>query len=181
MLKEGKEEQRFIALLVEDEEDLTARLNAKVIGKGVLRSSALERDAYLKMCFFQYMIANTDWAIPNRHNLEMLSVPGVERVVAIPYDFDYAGFSGTSYAVPYSSLPIDDVNERYFMGRNVTEAEAVEMSRFFLDKKEEIKQRCSDFGNLEEKELARLHRSLDQFFDILENDKKVRRTFVTEE
>ena len=86
---------RFLHFLVEDEEELEARLDAKVLDRGVIRPSTLERDPYVKMCFFQYMIANVDWSVSNKHNIEMVSVPGFDKVLALPYDFDYAGFTGT--------------------------------------------------------------------------------------
>ncbi len=35
--------------------------------------------------FFQYMIGNTDWSIPNQHNVKMLQGAST-RPIAIPYD-----------------------------------------------------------------------------------------------
>lgn len=177
-LKDDQERSAFPALFVEDEEDFSARLGARVIDTGVIRPSSLDRDAYLKMCFFQYMIANTDWSVPNRHNLETLAVPGFDRLVPVPYDFDYAGFTGTNYAVPYHSLPIENVNQRFFLGYKVTEAEALETAKFFLDRKEELLGRCATFGLLDEREVFSARKYLSTFFDLLENEKKVVRVFA---
>lgn len=177
-LEEGEEEPSFPVLLVEDEEELAARLNAKVIEQGVVRISALERDSYLKMCFFQYMIANVDWSVANKHNVEMLALPGFERILVAPYDFDYAGFVGNYYAVPAPSLPIDDVHQRFFLGHEITEEEALNTAKFFLSKKEEILRQCATFELMDEKAAASLQRFLIKFFDLLEDDKKVIRTFA---
>ncbi len=179
-LENGEPGRFFHAFLVEDEEELSARLDAKVIEQGVVRSSVLDRDSYLKMCFFQYMIANVDWSVANKHNLELLAVPGFERMVVIPYDFDYAGFVGNYYAVPAPSLPIEDVNERYFLGHKVTEEEAISTARFFLSKKEEIIQQCLAAELLDEKRVAAACRYLTKFFDLLEDEKAVVRTFVND-
>ncbi|MCB0578005.1 MAG: hypothetical protein KDD10_01675 [Phaeodactylibacter sp.] len=177
-LKDEKERSAFPALFVEDEEACAARLGARVIQDGVIRPSSLEREAYLKMCFFQYMIANTDWSVPNRHNLETLAIPGSDRLVPVPYDFDYAGFTGTNYAVPYHALPIENVNQRFFLGNKVTEAEALETAKFFLDRKEELLRRCATFWLLDEREAVSAQKYLNTFFDLLENEKKVVRTFA---
>lgn len=168
----------FHAFLVEDEEELVARLDARVVDRGVVRAGAFERDAYLKMCFFQYMIANVDWSVANRHNLEVLAVPGFERMIPVPYDFDYAGFTGTYYAVPAPSLPIDDVNQRYFLGYKVTKEEALSTAKFFLSKKEEIVHQCAVFDLMEEKGTASAQRYIGKFFDLLEDEKKVIQTFA---
>lgn len=176
--QEDTQRHTFYALLVEDEENLAARLDAKVVRQGVLRSSALERDSYLKMCFFQYMIANVDWSVANKHNLEVLAVPGFDRMIIVPYDFDYAGFIGSHYAVPAPSLPIKDVNQRYFLGYDVTEEEALSTARFFLSRKEEILSMCASFELMEEKERVSMQRYLSKFFDLLEDEKKVIRTFA---
>ncbi len=176
----GKQKHSFMAFLVEDEEELTARLDARVLESGVIRASGLDRDSYLKMCFFQYMIANVDWSVGNRHNLEFLQVPGYERIVVIPYDFDYAGFTGTGYAVPAPSLPIQSVDQRYFLGKEVTKEEAMECAKFFLARKDEILQRCASFGLMEERDVNSAQKVLEKFFDLLEDEKKVVRTFANE-
>ena len=54
----------------------------------------MDRELFLKMEFFQYMIANTDWSLSNKHNLELVKVPARDKVIALPYDFDYSGFVG---------------------------------------------------------------------------------------
>ena len=90
MWKDGELDVELDGFIIEDEEQFAARKNAKIIESGNIRSASLDRSHYLKMVFFQYMIANTDWSIPNKHNVEIVALPGYIRTVAIPYDFDYA-------------------------------------------------------------------------------------------
>ena len=168
----------FYALLIEDEDEFAARINGRVLGQGIVRVSSLNRDAYLKMCFFQYMISNVDWSVSNKHNLEIVQSPGFERAVPVPYDFDYAGFTGTHYAVPAPTLPIKNVNERYFLGFYVTETEALQTAAFFRALKEDILQRCANFSLLDDRAHNSIERNLSKFFDVLEDEKKIRREFV---
>jgi hypothetical protein len=167
------------ALLVEHNEEFEGRLNGKLIDRGVLTSGGLDRDAYLKMVFFQYMIANTDWAIPNRHNLHTISLPGYSKVVATPYDFDYSGFVDTRYSVPADVLPIKSVTERYFQGVSVTEEEALETARFFLSRKEALMDVCVNFPGLGKQGRKYTTEMLLEFFKVMENEKRVSRDFVT--
>ena len=174
-----KQEQSFTAFLVKDEEEFAARLNGKILKRSNIRPIILEREPYLKMCFFQYMIANTDWSVSNSHNLEIVAVPGYTKIIAVPYDFDYAGFTDTYYAVPSPTLPINNVHQRYFLGSRVTKEEALATAAFFLSKKEEVFRQCETFGHLDEKEIDTLKKYLERFFELLENEKKVTRNFVT--
>jgi len=51
---------------------------------------------------FQYMTGNTDWAVPNYHNIKTDGTKERHHLptISVPYDFDYAGFVDAPYAVP---------------------------------------------------------------------------------
>ena len=178
-LQKGKEKYAFYAFLVEEEKEFATRVNGKRIEKKRINTIDLERDAYVKMCFFQYMIANTDWSAPNGHNLEILQLPGQEKLVAIPYDFDYAGFVDTDYAIPRSSVPIEKVTQRFFLGKYVSEEEALECAEFFLSKEEQILQVCKEFDLLRDKSSEFIQEFLADFFEKLKDEEEVLQTFVT--
>ena len=175
----NKEKYSFYAFLVEEEKEFAARVNGKRVKQEKINTIDLERDSYVKMCFFQYMIANTDWSAPNGHNLELLKLPGKEKMVPIPYDFDYAGFVDTDYAIPRSSVPIENVTQRFFLGKYVTEEEALECARFYLSKKEQLLQICRSFDLLRDKSHDQIQEFLSGFFDTLADEEAVRQTFVT--
>lgn len=177
-LQEGDERFFAYAFLVEHEDELIARLGGQIIDKGIMRAHALERDSYVKMCFFQYMIANTDWAVNNRHNLRFVKLPEKKRLTVIPYDFDYAGFTGTDYAVPHSSLPIKSVEQRHFMGFQITKEEALATAALFLERKEGIMKLCDEFDLLDERNKKAAQKYLAGFFELLEDEKKMVRAFV---
>ena len=42
---------------------------------------SLDKDTYQRMAVFQYMIGNTGSFIPNKHNIEMIKVPNVTKVI----------------------------------------------------------------------------------------------------
>ncbi|MEM9824542.1 MAG: hypothetical protein AAF985_25875 [Bacteroidota bacterium] len=116
--KDGKVKELH-GFLIEEEKEFCARLTAKIPDKGRISSRLIDRDAYTKMCFFQYMILNTDWQMMNRHNLEFIQLEGQQKFMPIPYDFDYSGMVGTSYAVPDPSRGIKSVKDQIFLGKKI--------------------------------------------------------------
>ncbi|MBK8702833.1 MAG: hypothetical protein IPN33_03950 [Saprospiraceae bacterium] len=146
-----KEKFVFYAMLIEDDSEFSTRLHAKKIITETVKTHTLDRESYLKMTFFQYMISNVDWAIHNKHNVSMFFIPGFQKPVSVAYDFDYSGFVSTNYAVPHESVPITSVTQRYFMGQFVTVDEAMKTAAFFQSKKEDILRTCASYSMLDEK------------------------------
>ncbi|MEE9372203.1 MAG: hypothetical protein V3V00_04045 [Saprospiraceae bacterium] len=126
MFEDGKMKEKLNAFIVEDEETYANRKNARIIETGKINYAALPRYEYFRLCFFQYMIANCDWSIANKHNIELVKLPDAKQLVSVPYDFDYAGLVNNSYAVPPEHFSITSVTERYFMIRTQMTKEEVD-------------------------------------------------------
>ena len=172
----GRKES-FDAFLIEHEDDFEARLNGKVLVKGKIRPESLYKEEYLRMCFFQYMILNTDWSIWSKHNVEFIKCPDVPLIIPVPYDFDYAGFVGANYAQPHETIPIDHVTVPYFLGKDISEEEALETAAYFLSKKDELYSivQSFEFQNERSKKVAIGY--MDKFYKVLSSEKKIVRTF----
>jgi hypothetical protein len=179
-MQEGKLKYTLNALIIEDEGEIADRINAKVIETGRVMTPSLDKESYSRMTFFQYLIGNTDWSIPNKHNIEMIKVPNLPKIVPIAYDFDYAALVNAPYAVPHESLPIKTIQERYFMGHGITEPEAISTAKYFIDKKEAIFKVVDDCEGLEPKAKSNIKKFLDGAYSDFENEKIVKRTFTRE-
>ncbi len=176
---QGEEKKyKFHGFLIEDEDEYARRKNAVVIDQGKINASRLQRSSFLKMIFFQYMISNTDWAVPNRHNLELVKLPEIDKVVALPYDFDYAGFVGHQYAVPHESLPIKDVNERFFFNYKIRQHEFYEMVRFYQSIEEEVYRICDAATYMKPKTIKENKAYLRNFFNLLKHPKSLQRDIL---
>jgi hypothetical protein len=114
------------------------------------------------------MISNTDFSISTKHNIEMVKIADQPKILALPYDFDYAGFVGQSYAVPHESLPIRSVHDRYFFKYPVTEAEADFAIDFFMQKKDEIMKLCQAATYMDADAIEKNTKYLMEFFNELE-------------
>ena len=174
-----KEKFKWTCFVIEDEEEYVRRQEARLLEKGKLSASRLEREPFLKMIFFQYMIANTDWSIKNKHNIELVKLPKLEKIVAVPYDFDYAGFVGTDYSVPADVLPIENVHERYFFSSNkISEEEFDRMVKYFLSIEQDIYKICDQATYMNAKTIEANKKYLKDFFELLRKPEKLKKDFV---
>lgn len=174
--RDGKVFTRY-AFVIENAESLADRMGGRVYNPKLLNAGVLDEDQLALFTMFQYMISNTDWAIKNLHNMEAVTDPVKKAVLVIPYDFDYAGFVGTHYAVVHESLPIKDVKERYNKGICISEDIAEKHRQLFLSKKEEILQACREFKYFNKGAKKETEAYLGEFFMAIESEKNAKRIF----
>lgn len=174
----GKAKDRpMAAFLVEPEAELAQRLNAVTIERTKCVVTTLQREPFLTMAAFQYMIGNTDWYVYNVHNLALLKVPEYPRMVPVPYDFDYAGIVDANYAIPFHTLPISDVKERLYTGEPCTEEEAAVIREHFLARQEAIMTYFESFPFLRKNDHRFVLHYLEGFFKMIEDPKKAASVF----
>lgn len=174
--------ESFTSTVVEDEDAYALRTNARIVEtKAKLNSTVLERKPFLLMYFFQYMIANTDWSVGNRHNVLIAKLPQYDKIVAMPYDFDYSGFVGQSYAVPDESLPIKSVNQRYFMPYVISPEEFDYAVKYYQDKKQAILDKCDRATYLKPSSIEDNKKFILEFYKELDNPGKLIKYIKTKE
>ena len=120
---------------------------------------------------FQYMIGNTDWAIPVPHNFKLVkpSVP-TSSILAIPYDFDYSGMVNTGYAIPAEELGIETVRTRVYRGFCLPSQDHYQrIFKVFLENKQAMFSLVEDFELLDKKSRPEMLEYLEEFYKILEN------------
>ena len=127
------------------------------------------------------MIGNTDWAVPNNHNIKLM-VPLTDtnaRPYPIAYDFDYCGLVDAPYAVPADGLDIQNVRERYYRGyaRSIDELRPV--VSIFKEKQEAIMQYINNFYLLKPGTRKSMSVYLERFYDVLKDDSSVRFAFIS--
>jgi hypothetical protein len=179
--KESSGKEKFFtsyAFVIQNADELAARFGGRVHEPKILKEEVLNREQLAIFSFFQYMIANTDWALPNRHNVEVFTDPETNSVIPVAYDFDYSGFVNAEYATPHHSVPITRVTDRH--NKSICmDKELCEKTRMhFLEKKEAILTTCREFHLLDTRARAKSINFLEDFFKILEDTKDTERIFV---
>ena len=174
MYEDGDMKEMLNAFLVEEEENYAFRRNAKVLESGKINYAALPRDDYFRLAFFQYMIANCDWSIANKHNIELIKLSDAKNLVSVPYDFDYAGLVNNGYAVPPEQFPITSVTQRYFMIRaQMTKEEVDTVVDFYEGMKPQFMEIIANQEYMDEKTKKNVTSFIESFYKYIKNRGKV--------
>jgi hypothetical protein len=166
------------AFLIENEDMMAARNGAKVNKKQVMHPDQGDRYKTNMVCLFQFMIGNTDFSIGQQHNIRLMSGSPLELNTPVPYDFDWSGLINAPYAKPNPMLQLGSVRERLFRGYCRSEEEFEKSFEAFRAQKETILTMYKDLPLLDEKTRNRGLEYLNEFFEIIDNPKKVKREFI---
>ena len=131
-----------------------------------------------RMAVFQFMVGNTDWGVPTLHNIKMIAKTPNSRPVPIPYDFDWASLVNAPYAVPNANLDILSIHERLYRGYERTPEELEFVFKEFRMKKDRFYSLYQDTDLLTEKEKKRVIAYFDEFYQIINDPKLVKRFFI---
>ncbi len=136
-----------------------------------------------RVAIFNYMIGNTDWSVPNLHNVRVFTVPGSANPslgLVIPYDFDYSGLVNAHYAVPAEGLKITSVRDRIYLGLCREPEEFARAIRQFADKKEEFYKVIREFQYLDDKTKKGILKYIDEFYSGFDNKNTIVSEFERE-
>jgi hypothetical protein len=168
------------SFLIEDDGDLARRNGLKKKEHGAILTEATQRQTMTRVALFQYMIGNTDWAVPNNHNIKLLfprdSLAAAPHV--IPYDFDYCGLVDASYAVPNEVIGTEKVTERVYRGFARTMEELQQSLELFREKKNAIFSTIRGFPLLSDRTRKNMENYLTDFFSIIEKKSEVQSIFI---
>lgn len=103
-------------ILLEDHNKMAKRNNSINHKRLQLAPESINKEMFLTMAVFQYLIGNTDWSIQFLHNIKLLVNTKGTTLVPVPYDFDMSGIVNTPYAVPAAGLQLGTVRDRRYRG-----------------------------------------------------------------
>lgn len=170
------------AFLIEPEELMAKRLNARVVKLNELSMKTVNSTLMDELAMFQYMIGNGDYSITGRHNVKILannSTSGPYGFIPVPYDFDYTGLVNTHYAIPNESLGTKTVRERYYMGpcrSGPVHRHAIQ--KLILDQ-DEIVELITNFEYMEEEEKMNMIAYIAGFFVEAEQESFIRKRIAS--
>jgi hypothetical protein len=167
------------AYLIENIDQVAKRLNAIPVETESIRDQLTELTTLSYVNMFQYLIGNTDWSVPARHNTSMIKStdPNLPKPYVIPYDFDYAGIVNTMYAVPDERLGIPSVRERVYRGVCVEEKYVRDAAKKFIESKAEIYELYNK-SLLDKNNLRSTIEYLDEFYEIVESEGSLKRNII---
>ncbi len=130
------------------------------------------------MDMFQYMIGNTDYSVYDLHNIIAISdSAGRFPPIPVPYDFDWSGLISAEYAVPHPIINTDHVSERVYRGFKKEEFVVYHTIELFKSRKNDIYKVFESSDILSDNKQKQVVKYLDEFYEILYNDKKIKTEF----
>jgi hypothetical protein len=132
----------------------------------------IEPEIIDKIAIFNYMIGNTDWAVPLQHNIQLYTNPLEDTrkyLTAVAYDFDYNGIVNSSYAIPVEELNISSFRNRVFQGLCRTDDEWLKTLEIFRDKEDEFREIIISSPLLNRDSKKYMLSFLDDFYVMLKN------------
>jgi hypothetical protein len=169
----NKPENAFTAFgfLIENEEAMAARNHAVVTPLTNVTQKQMEPNDMARVAVFNFMIGNTDWAVPLQHNVKVLKTldKPSEKGIPVAYDFDFAGMVNTVYSAPAEQLPIKTVTERYYLGMCYSEDELKPIIDEFMGLKDQFLEIIQDFEYLSQGDKKQVENYINSFYKMYRN------------
>jgi len=169
-----KKEQTYdlLTFLVEDNSNVAKRSQGKIMEVKGLNPAAFEEKQALRNDYFQFMIGNADWSAVYQHNTNVLYAD--KKYITLSYDFDMSGFVNAPYAHENPpNLGTGDPRVRVYRGFCKSPEAMEEIRQEYLGKQDTlltiINNETSNFTEFEMKDMLGY---IQQFFDILKDDKQ---------
>lgn len=168
------------AFLIEDLDDLAKRNQSLPYKQTVTHTEQTDRQQTTLVALFEYMIGNTDWAVPLNRNIKLMRAAKDSLALpwVIPYDFDYCGLVDASYAVPPPELPITSVRQRIYRGFLRTEEELQRVFQQFNNQHAAIEATIHNFQGLNAGNKREMIRYINTFYKIINDPKLAREAFI---
>jgi hypothetical protein len=168
------------AFLVEDVKDLAKRNHSKLIKNEKIPTRSTDRNQMILASVFEYMIGNTDWSVPENHNIRLIKPKGDSTAVPymVPYDFDFSGLVNTDYAVPDERMGLKTVRDRLYRGAPVTRNELAPVLDYFNQMKAAIYATINSFNLLTDASKKEMTDYLDEFYMIINSPGNVKSEFA---
>lgn len=168
------------SFLIEDDADMARRNGCKKKEHQPYQTESTNRALMTKVAVFEYMIGNTDWSVPNLHNIKLIFDKKDDGALpfAVPYDFDYCGLVDASYAIPNEIIGTEKITERVYRGFPRTMEELELVLNLFREKKEAIYSLIDQFTLIADKNRKIMTSYLDDFYKTINNRNQVQTIFI---
>lgn len=167
---------RNYAFFTEHFESVASRSGAVKLPRHNFDHERLDGQASNELALFEFMIGNTDWSIVRERNIVILQRPD-DVQIPLPYDFDMSGLVNAKYAGPAPTLPIDTVQDRYFLGYCHPDTDWDLLFKLYLGKQEKLLSMTGEIQGLDRNSRRFISRFLREFFTIIgtpdERDEKI--------
>ncbi|UCG26742.1 MAG: hypothetical protein JSV24_07105, partial [Bacteroidales bacterium] len=155
------------SFLVETPEEMAERNDAKDKDVVNIREEEVNQFYFTQLALFQYMVINNDWSVPLMKNIKLVSPGDANRMIPVPFDFDFSGFVNAPYR--FTEEPEDDVySDRRYKGPPNSKPEMDKHFEYFKSKRREIYDLVGDFEPLARKNKTIANKMLNDFYKVVD-------------
>jgi len=174
----NKSSDPYYGILLEEEEQMAKRNLSRSLEKIGLRPEETQKEDFLKMAVFEYMIGNTDWSVQFQQNIKLITVDSTSLPTTIPYDFDHAGIVRAPYARPAEELQLSSTLQRRYRGYCIPEMnQFTAIFETFNELKDEFYALYDGNPLLSSNYQKQTLKFLDRFYETINDPKKARKEF----
>ena len=174
--KTGKKEKNW-GFLIEDKNQVEDRLGAELCDCRGTTELDLDIATEEMMTVFQYMIGNEDWDLAQTKNLKMFQTS--EKIIPVPYDFDFAGMVNAPYARASKTYGLLTVQQRAYFGTSQFNENLEDTKNYFEVKKDALYNIVKNFKPLSNQTRLEVIGYFDEFYaniDSIKKTEKIKRT-----
>jgi hypothetical protein len=166
------------SFFIEHEDQLAERNNA-VQRDSLLNPFMLDRENFMKMSVFEYIIGNRDWFISSRRNVIILRpLDKTKALHVVPYDFDFAGLIDASYTKPRDVPETFLSKRRVYKGLCYTEDEFKRTFDFYKKLKPEFEALINNQEIISKATRKENLRYLEEFYQTIDNKALFKKEFL---
>lgn len=153
-------------LLVEHEEQVAVRLKGRIESLFEVPNDSLYMDQAALTVMFEFMIGNTDWGIAEGRNLYMLKPKGDDKILLIPYDFDFSGLVSAPYATPRTDTGLKKVQDRRLIAGGIPKENLQKACEIIQAAHDDLVALCNS-PYLPKNTAKSLERYVEEYFEIM--------------
>lgn len=155
-------------ILLEDTDEMAARLGGEESDLLNISKDSLSAKDETTMALFEYMIANMDWDTKMVRNVKLVAQAGNDKMIPVPYDFDFSGFVNASYAIPRGDIGQLTIRDRVYLGNATDQPTMRNTVAHFIGKKAVLIKKIKDFKLLTAETRLNAIAYLEVFYNAIE-------------
>jgi hypothetical protein len=170
--KSGNKTRRW-GFLIEPIDELAKRLNGEEVELMGQDASQFNTTDEQISSTFQYMIGNEDWSLDMNKNVKLIRTFGSEKLIPIPYDFDFSGLVNAPYAIPKSDFQLKSIRDRKFMGHIPSDNSLNPTFSYYRSNKKELIRKIYKFSYLSEASKVDIVDYIKSFYELISTENTV--------
>jgi hypothetical protein len=181
---DNKADERY-GFVLEHKNELEDRTNMKEPGLERASYDDLNAHQAAVTALFEYLIGNTDFSMIAGpageaccHNGLLLREVEDSDIFFVPYDFDMGGIVDAPYAEPNPRFGLRSVTERLYRGHCRFNPDMEAARAVYLENQPAVMKLIEEQPGLDNRNRKRVQRFLENFYDVIGNDKKFEREIL---